>query len=344
VGSILGGPGGQNSKQKIPEWARAFANWGFGGRIPGGSLNPNADFPQQGPFYDAIMGSQAASPEQLFGGLANQIPGAQRAGSIGRDMVSQGTNQGWQNAMQYGNQANQFTGQAGNIAGMIPNAMEAANYYLQGVTGATQGNNIIGASGAGQQVVDAALGSARQMPAEAYQRVVADALPEVRSSYSDRGLGTSGESARGEQEYIQRTRDKIYQQDVANQIAALGTAASASGAAASQAIGAQQAAAQRGQLGLQASQAPGQILQQMQGVNGSALDALASALGIQAGPGQLAQQGMEGYSQGLNLPLQYQQEIYNLTRDGGKGLLNALAGQQQSVSKSDYRGLFGIKK
>jgi hypothetical protein len=293
---------------------------------------------------DAVTGYDMAPASQIFAGLAEQFGNAQNAGRMGRDLMSQGTNQGWNNAMRYGGQANDATRQTQQLAGMIPNAMDAANYYLQGVTGATQGHNVMNASGAGQQVVDAALNASTRFGPEMYQRVVAEGLPEVRASYSARGLGTSGEAARGEQEYISRTRDMLAQQEVQNRIAALGTAASASGPAASQAIGAQQAAAQRGQLGLQASQAPGQILQQMQGVASSPLDAMAAALGIQMGPGQLAQQGMQGFLQALNLPLEYQQAVYNLTRDGGKGLLNALAGQQQSSSTPDYRGLFGIPK
>jgi hypothetical protein len=101
---------------------------------------------------------------------------------------------------------------------------------------------------------------------------------------------------------------------------------------------------QEGQLGLQASQMPGQILQQMQQVAGAPLDAMTQAAQLQMAPLQLAGLGGQVYSQGLNLPLEYQQALYNLTRDPSKAFLNSLAGTQQSSSKADVRGLFGIPK
>jgi hypothetical protein len=66
MGGILGGPSGQNSKQKLPNWARGVADWLYQGKSPGLT-------PQQGPFADAIAGWAAAPPEQLFGGLMDLI-------------------------------------------------------------------------------------------------------------------------------------------------------------------------------------------------------------------------------------------------------------------------------
>jgi hypothetical protein len=300
--------------------------------------------PMHGPFRDAMYGWGAGPVEQVFGGLSDNIPVAQQAGSNIRDMAAQGTGYGYGALMDLAQRAFGPVGQTQGIAGMAPDAMEASNYYLQGVTGAAKGSNVQGAMGAGQQVVDKALAAYQAMPAEAYQRVVAEGLPEVRASYSSRGLGASGGAARGEQDYIQRTRDQLYQQDVANQIAALQSGAAASGAAASQAIGAQQAALGRGQLGLAASQAPGQILGQFQQVATSPLDAMIAAAGLQSQPLQLAGAGGQVYSQGLNLPLEYQQAIYEFTRDPAKTIMGALSGVQQNSSKGQYRTIGGIPK
>jgi hypothetical protein len=291
-----------------------------------------------------MFGAGAATPEQVFGGLVDRIGGAQQAGSQLRQLAGESTGYGYNALMDMAQRAFGPVGQTAELAGMIPGGMDAANYYLQGVTGAAKGQNVEGAMGAGQQVVDAALGAYKAMPSDAYQRVVAEGLPEVRASYSARGLGTSGGAARGEQDYIQRTRDQLYQQDVANQIAALNSGAAASGAAASQAIGAQQAALGRGQLGLAASQAPGQILGQFSQVAASPLDALLAAAGLQSKPLEIAMGGGQAYSQGLNLPLDYQKALYEFTRDPSKTLLGSLSGTQQSKGNAEYRGLGGIPK
>lgn len=337
MGSILGGPAGQNSKQRLPNWARGVADWLFEGTSPGNT-------PDAGPFADAIRGWGSASPEQLFSGLAGQIPNAQRAGMQTRELAAQGTSQGYGNLMNMASQAWGPVGQTQQIAGLIPQGMDTANYYLQGVTGATRGNNIMGAQGAGQQVVDAALGAPAQFQSEIYNRAVKDATPYLRAASSSRGLGRSGQAARSEQDGVQRITDEFAREAVQARIGALNAAASASGAAASQAIGAQQAALGRGQLGLQASQAPGQIMQQFQNVAQSPLDALTAAAGLQTQPLQLAALGSQLYNQGLQMPLDYQRDVYDFTRAPSMALLQALAGQQQSTSKNDYRGLFGMPK
>jgi hypothetical protein len=319
-----------SSSQKFPSWTAPLTRWAFEGNTPN-NIDPRGD----GLMSDALMGSLLFPGYEAFGGLAGQVGNAQQAGAMTRQLGAEATNQGYGNLMALGSMGWGPLGQTQQIAGLVPNAMDASNYYLnRGVTPATQGSNVQGAMGAGQQVVDAALNAYRAMPAESYQRVVADALPEVRSSYSARGLGLSGEAARGEQDYIQRTRDDLYQKDVANQIAALGTGAAASGAAASQAIGAQQAAIQRGQLGLNASNSIPQQLGAFQNVAGAPLDYMAQVAQLQGAPLDFLSQGLGLQGQALNLPLQYQQALYNFTRQPQLDLLSALSGTQTPQSRN----------
>lgn len=328
----MGGINFSNSsaRQKFPSWTAPLTRYSFTGQVPG-DVDPNG----VGLISDAMAGNYALSGPQAFGGLAGQIPGGQLAGQQAQQLGAAATQQGYDALMALGGQGWNTLNQVNGLAGLVPNGMDASNYYLnRGVTPAVQGGNVQGAMGAGQQVVDRALATANQLPAEAYQRVVAEGLPEVRASYSARGLGTSGEAARGEQDYIQRTRDQLFQQDVANQIAALQTGANASGAAASQAIGAQNAAIGRGQLGLGASNAIPNQLGQFQDVAGAPLGYMQQLAGLQSAPLNLVGQGLNLYGQGMNLPLQYQQALYNYTRQPQLDLLTQLSGTQQSNARN----------
>ncbi len=334
------GFGSGSSRQRFPSWTAPLTRWAFQGNTPE-EIDPNGT----GLMSDALMGSNMLPGSVAFGGLAGNIPGAQLAGHQAQQLGAGATAQGYGNLMQLANMGWGPIGQTSQIAGLVPQGMDASNYYLnRGVTPAVQGGNVQGAMGAGQQVVDRALATADQLPAEAYQRVVAEGLPEVRASYSARGLGTSGEAARGEQEYIQRTRDQLFQQDVANKIAALQTGASASGAAASQAIGAQNAAIGRGQLGLGAANAiPGQLAG-FQDVAGAPLNYMSQFAGLQGAPLDLVGQGLNLYGQGLQMPLQYQQALYNFTRQPQLDLLSQLSGTQQANSRNWNFALGGGNK
>lgn len=337
------GMGSSSSRQSFPSWTAPFSRFAWTGAAPGGPGHTPA--PEGGLIGDYWQGQQAMPSDQAFAGLGGYIPAAQQAGGMAQQLGAGATQQGYDNLMALGAQGWGPLQQMQGMAGLAPQGMDASNYFLNhGVTPAVQGGNVQGAMGAGQQVVDASLKTAQQLPGEAYQRVVADALPEVRSSYSARGLGSSGEAARGEQDYIARTRDNLFQQDVANQVAALGTGASASGAAASQAIGAQNAAIGRGQLGYQAAHAPGDILSQFQGIAGAPLDAMQQFAGLQGAPLGLVGQGLDLYNQGLSLPLQYQQQLYNFTRSPGLDMLGAMSGTQQGNQRGWNFSLGGGNK
>jgi hypothetical protein len=395
------GFGGGSQHQHFPSWTAPLTRYAYTGNTPE-EIDPYG----QGLMSDALMGNLQYPGSQAFGGLADQIPGAQQAGHQAQQLGAGATYQGYGNLMDYAQQAGGPVDQMMGLAGQVPGAYGQAqasygnlpgaqanlwNQFAQGQqygntlgnslerfgaglpgqgAGAIGGQNVQNAMGAGQQVVNAALGAYHQMPADAYERVVQEGLPDVRASYSARGLGTSGEAARGEQDYIQRVRDELYQKDVANQIAALQTGASAASPAAAQAIGAQQAAIGRGQLGLgygelglntlgqqsqtglgygqlglqqmmgqgqlagQGALLPGQMLGGLQDVAGAPLGSLQQAAALQGLPLGLVGQGLNLYNAGLNMPLQYQQALYNYTRQPQLDLLTQLTGTQQGQSRN----------
>jgi hypothetical protein len=340
------GMGSSSSRNQFPSWTAPFTRYAFTGQTPDG-VNP-ATGTGAGSGYglinDAYAGSGAFPAWDAFSGLAGQVPAAQQAGQMGQQLGAQATQQGYGNLSQLAGMGWGPLGQSMGIAGMVPQGMDASNYYLQGVTGAANGGNVQGAMGAGQQVVDAALSAYRALPAEAYQRVVQEGLPEVRAASSARGLGSSGQAARNEEDYIQRTRDDLYQKDVANQIAALGTGAAASGAAASQAIGAQNAAIGRGQLGMQAANAIPGIMGAFQDVTGQPLGMMGQMAAMQGLPLDLVNQGLSTFASSLGLPLQYQQALYNYTRQPQLDLLSQLTGTQTGQSRGWNASIGGGSK
>ncbi len=340
------GFGSNSSRQSFPSWTAPFTRFAFTGQTPDGFDPEKGNYGTRsgyGLINDALAGASAFPSWDAFSGLANLVPNAQMAGSQGRQLAADATAQGYGNLGMLAGMGWGPLGNTMNIAGLTPQAMDTSNYYLnRGVTPGVQGSNVQGAMGAGQQVVDAALGAYKALPAEAYQRVVQDALPEVRASYGARGLGLSGEAARGEQDYIQRTRDDLFQKDVANQIAALQTGASASHAAASQAIGAQNAAIGRGQLGLQAANSIPGMLSGFQDVSGAPLGYMAQMAALQGLPLDLIGQGLNTYTQGLTLPLQYQSALYNFTRQPQLDLLSQLSGTQVGQQRGWNFSLGGV--
>lgn len=351
----MGGINFSNSsaRQKFPSWTAPLTRYSFTGQVPGG-VDPNG----VGLMSDALAGNYALLGPQAFAGLADQIPGGQLAGHQAQQLGAAATQQGYDNLMALGGHGWNTLNAVNGLAGLVPNGLEASNYYLnRGVTPAMQGANVQGATGAGQQlvdyalsgagsrVVDAALAAPAQFQTDIYNRALKDALPTVTASYSSRGLGTSGAAARGEQDFTQRLTDQFAQEAIQNRLAALGVAAQAqngvfsgagagAGAAASQAIGAQNAAVARGQLGLGAANAiPGQ-LGGFQEVAGAPLGYMGQFAGLQGAPLDLVGQGLNLYGQGMQLPFQYQQALYNFTRQPQLDLLTQLSGTQQSNARN----------
>lgn len=340
------GFGSNSSRQSFPSWTAPFTRFAFTGQTPDGVVPGQiGDRSGFGLINDAFYGAGAFPAWDAYGGLASQVPNAQAAGSMGRQLAADATGRAYGDLGTIAGLGWGPVGQTMNIANMAPQGMDASNYYLnRGVTPGVQGSNVQGAMGAGQQVVDAALGAYRALPEDAYRRVVQQGLPEVRAASSARGLGLSGMAQRSEEDYIQRTRDALHQQDVANQIAALQAGAGASGAAASQAIGAQNAAIGRGQLGLQAANAVPGIMSGFQDVTGAPLGQLGMLGALQQAPMSALGQGLDLYTQALGLPLQYQQALYNFTRQPQLDLLSQISGTQVGQSRGWNFSLGGGNK
>jgi uncharacterized membrane protein YgcG len=64
------------------------------------------------------------------------------------------------------------------------------------------------------------------------------------------------------------------------------------------------------------------------------LQGMQSVAGLQGAPLDLVSQGLGLYGQGMNMPLQYQQALYNFTRQPQLDLLTQLSGTQQGNSRN----------
>lgn len=355
MGGILGGPGGSSSN--FPSWTAPFTRYAFTGMTPGeGHGGP----PDQGLIGDAYWGGQAAPSQDIFGGLMGQVPNAQLGGQQIRGLAAQAGQQGYGNAMTIAGNALGPLQHMYGLGDLVPGGLDASNYYMGQVTrGIQQGLGGGGTTGvqhaATSRVTDAALGQLQNagIDGDLYNRAADLLRPQVRAATSARGLGTSGISAGLENESMQQLADSFAQKAMQNRIGLLGTAASAAGAEGSERVGLTDAmirqslgrgslANDAGRLSLAASMGIPSILQGFGDVYQQPLDASQTAMGLQSGP--LALTGLTGqvYNQGLQMPLDYQQALYNFTRSPALSLLSGLSGTQ--LQNSDYRGIFGVPK
>ena len=345
----MGGTTGSN--QKFPSWTAPFTRYTFAGRIPGSpEVEGNPEF---GLIGDATAGGSLFPGAQLFGGLPNLLAAAYRGGDFTRQLAADATNFGIGNTGALAQGAMGSVGGVQNIANMIPGAMDASMGY------ASMLNKFLG-SGTGSapgmtagRVANAALAAANDVGpnSQLYERASALLRPEIRTAWSSRGLGSSGMSIGDESQQMQQLADSFAMRANQEKNAFLQTAAAGEGTQASENVGLGninlgygQLANQRGQLALQASMLPGQILSQMAGVAGAPIDAASAAAGLQGLPLSLVGAGSQIFQQGVNNPLSTASNIYNLTRDPQKALLAALSGTQQTSSSPYYRGIFGVPK
>jgi hypothetical protein len=184
---------------------------------------------------------------------------------------------------------------ASGVLGLQGNGLNAANYYAQSLAPAIGGRNTQGGSGAGHSVMQAGLGFGADLDA-IQQRAIAEGLPQVRASYSARGLGLGGEAARGEQDYVQRISDQMAQEAIQARLGGLGVAAQGANTAANEAAAFGNIGLGRGQLAAQATQLPQQVLNQMLQGYGLAGNVMGQAADQ---PGALINQYLQGQGQGL---------------------------------------------
>lgn len=338
MGNLFGGSTGSRSEPGFPDQFDEL------GRLIGGQ-NPWSS----GIYGDAFWAGTALPAQQVYGhdgpltAQWNRVPQLFQAGAMGQGLTADALAQGYGNAM-WGAQAghNQALNQANLYNTLVPNLLQSSNYYLnQGVTPAIQGKFSSGPSGAGNRVVDAGLGFGADVAA-IQRRAIAEGLPQVRASYSARGLGTSGEAARGEQDYVQRISDALAQQAIDAKLGGLQAAAAASGSAASEAVGFGNIGLGRGQLGLQAAQAPFDIMGSMLAGNNAALQGLGMGQQMQGYPQQLMGMGMQNYFNGWNLPLQAFQNYIQTQRYPQNQAMTLLGGTAGTASQPVFTGIVGL--
>jgi len=274
-----------------------------------------------GPQYaqaGAALGGQAAGLDQLLSGMGMQ--GAQGAGGLNQLMPG------------FLAQGQQSLGNLNSLLGMDP----AALMEMFGI-GSAGGKKA--ASPFSGQVASAALGQMGSMDIDGdiYNRAQALLKPQVRSAFSDRGMGGSGAAIKEESNQAQQLADQMAQQSAQNKIGLLGQAAAGEGAnaAMTNALGSWDLGlgAQGGQVlnsliqgGLGAAQAPGQMFGQMQGGLGGGLQNMGAAAGLnQAGLGALLQ-GQNLSMQGLQMPTAISRQVYDATRAPFNNMLAAITG------------------
>jgi hypothetical protein len=381
VSSIFsGGPEGET---KRPGYTRGPGEFLGGNEFPydTGGYGPALD---QRPGYFGDVGLGQMFPYQnLYGGIQQNYPNIQRGGQYFADLGLQGTTHGQQSTTDLANQAWGNAGWAGaqlpqtsNLMALAMPAFGVANQFAQGLSPAIHGLNTQGGSGAGQQAMGAgrqAMGVGQQVLnaglgfgadlADIQQRAIAEGLPQVRASYSARGLGTSGEAARGEQDYVQRISDQMAQEAIQARLGGLGIAAQGANAYGQGAgvvgqgagVAANEAAAfgniglGRGALSAQAAQLPGSVLNQFLQGQGQGLQNFGQVGNIltQAGqqqfqPLQLAGLGAGVWGQGQQFPLDYANTLFQASRQPYNWLANWMNAVPNIGSTGQAEGFLGI--
>lgn len=333
--------GGPESETKRPGYTRPGGDFLGEGKFPGNAQGYGDLTGLGGYFGDAGMASMFPY-QQMYGGLQQNFPNIQQGGNFFSQLGLGGTGQGYMNTSGLAQQAMGQGGQIGNLMGLQGNALDAANFYAQKMNPGINGTNMQGGSGAGQQVMNAALAAPAQFQTDIYNRAHAAALPQVRASYSARGLGTSGQAAQGEQDFTQRLADQFAQEAVQARLGALNVAASGAGTAAGEASNFGNIGVQRGQLALQGAQMPGAILNQfLQGQN-LGLQGLGAAGQQQFQPLQLAGLGAGVWGQGQQFPLDYTNTLYQASRQPFNWLANFINGVPNVGNSGQSEGFLGI--
>lgn len=304
------------SKVGYPNELRQLADM-IGGNVP----DPNTP----SLLKDAYWGGNSPSAETLFPYLQQWAPQLLDSAGLGGSALRGLSAQATENAY---NQNSYMAGQAANLL-MSPNYdwLGAANHYAQGIDSAVKGQNgagggSFGPSGLSERVANAALGAQANWKKDIYDRAISDARPQVRSAWSARGLGGGGASIRGESDTIQRITDDMTQRDVANRNQSLGVAAQAAGQAGQESSQWGQIGLGRGQLSLAASQMPGQV-------QGQFLANMLQGQQAQGGPMNALGTGNQLFQQGLQMPLQTFNNLYQTSRapmTTGVNLLGGSAG------------------
>lgn len=347
--------GGPQSETKRPGYTRAGGDFLGEGQFPGDAQG-YGDLSGLGGYFGDVGLAGMFPYQSMYGGLQQNFPQVQAGGNFFSGLGLGGTGQGYMNTSNLGNAgmmnafgAGGIPGMSQNTLGLQNNALQAANYYAQQLAPALQGRNMGGGSGAGQQVMNAAQGFNTKELADIQQRAIAEGLPQVRASYSSRGLGLGGEAARGEQDYVQRISDQMAQEAIQARLQGLGVMAQGANTAANEAAAFGNIGLGRGNLALQGAQMPQAVLNQMLQGQGLGLqnygqygNLLAQAGQQQFQPLQLAGLGAGVWGQGQQFPLDYTNTLFAATRQPFNWLANFINGVPNIGDSGQKEGFLGI--
>jgi hypothetical protein len=332
--------GGPESETKRPNYTRPGGNFLGEGDFPNGAKG-YGDLSGLGGYFGDVGLASMFPYQDMYNGLAQGPTRAQLGGNYFSQLGLGGTGAGYNATSGLARQAQGFGGQIGDTLGLQNNALAASNYYAQQLAPSIQGSNMQGMSGAGQQVMNAGMNFGADLSG-IQQRAIAEGLPQVRASYSSRGLGTSGESARGEQDYVQRISDQMAQEAIQARLGGLGVAAQGANIAAGEAANFGNIGLGRGNLALQSSQMPMSVLNQMLQGQNLGLQGLGAAGQQQFQPLQLAGLGAGVWGQGMQFPLDYTNTLFAASRQPQNWLANFINGVPNVGNSGQAEGFLGI--
>lgn len=332
--------GGPESETKRPGYTRAGGDFLGEGKFPGHTQG-YGDLGGYGGYFGDVGLASMFPYQNMYGGLQNGPTQAQLGGNFFSQLGLGGTGAGYRDTSALARGAMGFGGQINDTLSLQNNALAAANYYAQQMTPAIQGTNMGGQSGAGQQIMNAGLNFGADLK-DIQNRAIAEGLPQVRASYSSRGLGTSGEAARGEQDYVQRISDQMAQEAIQARLGGLGIASQGANIAAGEAANFGNIGLGRGNLALQGSQMPMSVLNQMLQGQNLGIQGYGAIGQQQFQPLQLAGLGAGVWGQGMQFPLDYTNTLFAASRQPQNWLANFINGVPNVGNSGQAEGFLGI--
>ncbi len=198
---------------------------------------------------------------------------------------------------------------------------------------------------------------------ELYKSTLSFLTPQVRTAFAARGMGDSGQAVGAEGDQARQLADSFATRAQQEKNAFLQTAAGSEGTAAGfqgarnnalANIFGSQAGLEGGrnsalanifgsqvQGALGATEAPSRVFSTMQGGLGQGIQNIGAALGQYLQPQQMNQAGLAGLGQALNLPVAYQQQLYNFLRSPQTQLMGVPSSTGQQGLGSHPNGLLG---
>lgn len=333
--------GKSEGSQSRPGYTRPGGDILGQGKLPFDLSDPNALRGYLGYLGD-IQGGQGDFPiEQLFQGLGPLTGQSIQAGqdiygrvSPGLDQAGQLFGAGSQGMMQGANLNQALLGMspglfaqgmqdAGGVRGAL-SGIQSGLHTSAGMLGGaynTAAQQFGNAYGGANQILQNVMNPAAYNPMfqNQYQNQV---LPNLRASYSDRGLVGGGSAIQGESEALQNMSNQYGLQQFGEQLQASGNLGNIAGMGASALGNIGQAYGQNignldsiyGNLSLGLGAFPGQALNQFMGAGAQGMQGYGQMMQQSGGGLQNLLTGAAGYGAGVNLPFNTASNLYGLTR------------------------------